>query len=84
VGNAAPILLDPPDWAGLGNDQLTTFVESVNALLDFGIFRPPLAAELVSYRDAAGEEISARIAAKPHGPQAAARNTGAHRRDYPR
>jgi len=57
------ILLDPPDWAGLTDDQLTAFVESVHHLLDAGIFRPPLAAELVQYRDAASEEISTRIAA---------------------
>jgi hypothetical protein len=62
------ILLDPPDWPGLSNDQLRTFVESVNGLLDYGIFRPPLATELVRYRDAASDEISARIAAKLRGP----------------
>lgn len=61
------ILLDPPDWPGMGNDQIRTFVESVNSLLDSGIFRPPLAAELVRYRDAASEEISARIAGKMRG-----------------
>ena len=84
MSSSARILLDPPDWAGLGNDQLTTFVESVNALLDFGIFRPPLAAELVKYRDTASEEISVRIAAELHGPEEAAPNAGTHRRDYPR
>jgi hypothetical protein len=68
LSNAEAILLDPPDWPGLGNDQLTAFVEAVNALLDFGIFRPPLATELVRYRDTAAGEISARIAGKPDGP----------------
>lgn len=63
-----PVLLDPPDWPGLSNDQIEAFVESANSLLDSGIFRPPLAAELVRYRDAAGEEISARIARKLRGP----------------
>jgi hypothetical protein len=62
VSNAQPVLLDPPDWPGLSNDQLTVFVESVNSLLDYGIFRPPLAEELVRYRDAASAAISARIA----------------------
>lgn len=62
-----PILLDPPDWPDLSNGQLGTFVESVNSLLDYGIFRPPLAAELVRYRDAASDEISARIARRPRG-----------------
>jgi hypothetical protein len=52
----------------MGNDELRAFVESVNSLLDCGIFRPPLAAELVRYRDAAAEEISARIAGKLRGP----------------
>jgi hypothetical protein len=75
--NAEPVLLDPPDWPGLGNDQLTVFVESVNSLLDFGIFRPPLATGLAAYRDAAGDEISARIAGSrtrdaPRPPAAAA------------
>ena len=84
MSSSAPILVDPPDWAGLSNDQLTTFVESVHALLDYGIFRPPLAAELVQYRDAASEEISSRIAGKSRERQAAARNTGTHRSDYPR
>jgi hypothetical protein len=64
VSNATPILLDPPDWPELSNDQLTVFVESVNSLLDYGIFRPPLATELVAYRDAASGEISARIASR--------------------
>lgn len=58
------ILLDPPDWPALSNDQLRAFAESVNTRLDTGIFRPPLAAELVRYRDAAADEISARIAGK--------------------
>jgi hypothetical protein len=40
----------------------TVFMESVNSLIDLGIFRPPLAAELVRYRDAAAAEISTRIA----------------------
>jgi hypothetical protein len=62
-----PILLDPPDWPGLSNDQLKAFVESLNNLLDFGIFRPPLTAELVRYRDAASDEISARIARNLRG-----------------
>ena len=62
-----PVLLDPPDWPGLTSDQLTAFVESVHHLLDPGIFRPPLAAELVSYRDAAAAQISARIAGKLRG-----------------
>ena len=66
--NDGRILLDPPDWPGLDNDQLHAFVESVNSLLDFGIFRPPLATELVRYRDAASDEISARIAGKLRGP----------------
>lgn len=63
-----PVLLDPPDWPGLSNDQLRMFVESVNSLLDCGIFRPPLATELVAYRDAASEQISARIAGKLSDP----------------
>jgi hypothetical protein len=67
--NDGPILLDPPDWPGLSNDQLRAFVESVNSLLDYGIFRPPLATELVTYRDAASDEISARIAGKLRGPR---------------
>lgn len=67
--NTEPILLDPPDWAGLSNDQLKVFVESVNSLLDYGIFRPPLAAELVRYRDAASDQISVRIARKLRGPE---------------
>lgn len=62
--NIEPILLDPPDWPRLSNDQLKAFVESVNSLLDYGIFRPPLAAELVRYRDVASDEISARIGRK--------------------
>lgn len=66
--NIERILLDPPDWIGLSNDQLKVFVESVNSLLDYGIFRPPLAVELVRYRDAASDEINARIARKLHGP----------------
>jgi hypothetical protein len=67
VSNAQPVLLDPPDWPGLSNDQLTVFVESVNSLLDYGIFRPPLATELVTYRDAASAQISARIAGRRRG-----------------
>lgn len=67
MSNAERILLDPPDWHGLSNDQLATFAESVNNLLDFGIFRPPLAAELVKYRDAASDEMTARIAGKLSG-----------------
>ena len=67
MSNLERILLDPPDWPGLSNDQLRAFVESVNALLDYGIFRPPLATELVSYRDTASDEISARIAGKLRG-----------------
>lgn len=67
MSDAELILLDPPDWPGMSNDQLRMFVESVNSLLDSGIFRPPLAAELVTYRDAAGEEISARIAGTMRG-----------------
>lgn len=69
MSSAERILLDPPDWPGLGNDQLRAFVESVNSLLDCGIFRPPLAAELVRYRDAAADEITARIAGKLRGPE---------------
>jgi hypothetical protein len=65
VSNPEPVLLDPPDWPGLSNDQLTAFVEAVNALLDYGIFRPPLAAELVRYRDAASDQISVRIGKLP-------------------
>ena len=84
MSSSVRILLDPPDWAGLSNDQLTTFVESVHALLDFGIFRPPLAAELVRYRDAASEEISARIAVKSRERQAAAGNARTHGPDDPR
>jgi hypothetical protein len=68
VSNAEPVLLDPPDWPGLSDDQLTVFVESVNSLLDYGIFRPPLATELVRYRDAAAAEISTRIGGKLRGP----------------
>lgn len=67
MSTAARILLDPPDWHGLSNDQLATFAESVNSLLDSGIFRPPLAAELVKYRDAASDEMTARIAGKLSG-----------------
>lgn len=67
MSEAERVLLDPPDWPGMGNDQLRMFVESVNSLLDSGIFRPPLAAGLVRYRDAASEEISARIAGKMRG-----------------
>ena len=67
LSNAEPVLLDPPNWPGLSNDQLTVFVESVNSLLDYGIFRPPLATELVTYRDAASDEISARIAGQRRG-----------------
>lgn len=63
MSEAEPILLDPPHWPALSNDQLRAFVESVHNLLDSGIFRPPLAAELVRYRDAASDQISARIAA---------------------
>ncbi len=66
--SAEPVLLDPPHWPAMGNDELRAFVESVNSLLDCGIFRPPLAAELVRYRDAAAEQISARIAGKLRGP----------------
>jgi hypothetical protein len=61
-------LLDPPDWPDLTNDQLRTFVEAVNSLLDFGVFRPALATELARYRDAASDEISARIAGELRGP----------------
>lgn len=68
MSDSERILLDPPDWRRLSNDQLRAFVESVNSLLDFGIFRPALAAELVRYRDAAGDEISARIAGRLRGP----------------
>ena len=68
MSDSERILLDPPDWRRLSNDQLRTFVESVNSLLDFGIFRPPLAAELVRYRDGAADEISARIAGRLRGP----------------
>lgn len=68
MNNAGQMLLDPPDWPGLSNDQLESFVESVNSLLDFGIFRPPLATELVKYRNAASDEISARIARKLREP----------------
>jgi hypothetical protein len=62
MSNAGRILLDAPDWPGLSNDQLARFVDSVDTLLDFGVFRPPLAMELVRYRDAANDEISARLA----------------------
>jgi hypothetical protein len=65
MSDTGPVLLDPPDWPGLSNDQLTGFTEAVNVLLDFGIFRPLLAAELVRYRDAASDQISARIGALP-------------------
>jgi hypothetical protein len=68
MSSAGQILLDPPDWPGMGNGQLSAFVESVNNLLDWGIFRPPLAAELVRYRDAAAAEISTRIAGIPRPP----------------
>ncbi len=68
MSDAGPVLLDPPDWAGLTNDQLTAFAEAVNVLLDFGIFRPPLAAELVRYRDAVADQVSARIARLPGPP----------------
>jgi hypothetical protein len=61
MSDTGPVLLDQPDWSGLSNQQLTAFVEAVNALLDYGIFRPLLAAELVRYRDAASDEITARI-----------------------
>jgi hypothetical protein len=61
MSDTRPVLLDPPDWSGLSNDQLTAFVEAVNALLDYGIFRPLLAAELVRYRDAASDQITSRI-----------------------
>lgn len=67
MSGTEPVLLDPPHWPDLGNDELRTFVESVNSLLDAGIFRPPLAAELARYRDAAAEEISARIAGRLRG-----------------
>lgn len=63
MSGTEPVLLDPPDWPGMGNDQLTGFVEAVNTLLDAGIFRPRLAAELVAYRDAAAAQVSTRIAA---------------------
>lgn len=69
MSNVEQILLDPPDWSALSNDQLTIFVESVNSLLDYGIFRPPLATELVRYRDAASVEISARIDKKLRRPR---------------
>ena len=68
MSDTGRILLDPPDWPGLSNDQITAFVEAVNALLDYGIFRPALAAELVRYRDAASDQISARIGRKLAGP----------------
>jgi hypothetical protein len=68
MNDAGRILLDSPDWRGQSDDQLRAFVESVNSLLDFGIFRPPLATELVQYRDAASDEISVRIAGKLRGP----------------
>ncbi len=64
MSSPEPILLDPPDWPALSDDQLTAFVEAVNNLLDSGIFRPPLATELVRYRDAAADQISARIATR--------------------
>lgn len=69
MSNVDQILLDPPDWPVLSNDQLTKFVESVNSLLDYGIFRPPLATELVRYRDAASDEFTARIDKKLRRPQ---------------
>jgi hypothetical protein len=62
MGDDERILLDPPHWPGQSDDHLTTFVEAVNNLLDSGIFRPALASELVRYRDAASDQISARIA----------------------
>ncbi len=68
MNGTEPILPDPPDWPQMGNDQLRAFVESVNSLLDFGIFRPPLAAGLVRYRDAAADQISARVAGHLRGP----------------
>jgi hypothetical protein len=55
------ILLDPPDWPKLTNVEISLFAETVNTLLDFGIFRPPLTAELVNYRDAANAEMRNRI-----------------------
>lgn len=69
MSNVEQILLDPPDWLVLSNDQLTRFVESVNSLLDYGIFRPPLATELVRYRDAASDEVTTRIDKKLRRPQ---------------
>ncbi|HEY1699792.1 MAG TPA: hypothetical protein VGG75_08785 [Trebonia sp.] len=57
------ILLDPPDWSKLTNVEISLFAETVNTLLDFGIFRPPLAAELVNYRDAASAEMHIRVSA---------------------
>lgn len=57
------ILLDPPDWSKLTNVEISLFAETVNTLLDFGIFRPPLAAELVNYRDAANAEMRGRVSA---------------------
>jgi hypothetical protein len=65
---SGPILLDPPDWQALASDQLAAFVEAVNTLLDSGIFRPPLATELVRYRDDASAETGARIARKLRRP----------------
>lgn len=69
MSNLEPILLDPPEWSALSNGQLTIFVESVNSLLDYGIFRPSLATELVRYRDAASDEFSARIDKKLRRPR---------------
>lgn len=71
------ILLDPPDWSRLENRQISLFAETVNTILDFGIFRPPLAVELASYRDAANAEMSNRVAATSPAKLAAA-NPGDH------
>lgn len=56
------ILLDPPDWSKLTSIEISVFAETVNTLLDYGIFRPALAAELVGYRDAANTEMGRRVA----------------------
>lgn len=55
------ILMDPPDWSKLTNVEISLFAETVNTLLDFGIFRPTLAAELVNYREAANAVVHIRV-----------------------
>lgn len=61
AGQSDEILLDPPEWPKLTDIEVGLFVEAVNTLLDFGIFRPHLAAELVSYRDTANTQMRDRL-----------------------